>query len=164
MTELEKSMNLTSRIALVGAGVLGVALVPVAANAHSPQLTDQQRQQIVSRFATAIVHDDHRGIIANTTAGVTWTIPGTSAVSGRSVGQNAVLKLADTFAKFDLTISPRAFAFGVDTVAVELHDTGSHNGKALDQDVVNVLTIRDGKVSSLSGNLADVQAFDAYFS
>jgi ketosteroid isomerase-like protein len=42
--------------------------------------------------------------------------------------------------------------------------TGEHNGKKLDQDVVNALTIRDGKVANVSANLSDVSAFDAYFS
>lgn len=157
-------MKITSRLALIGAAVLAAGLVPVAADAHPPQLTDQQRQQIVSRFATAVIHDDHQGIIANTTPGITWTVPGHSAVSGTAVGQRAVVKLVDTFARYNLNISLRAYTYGADTVAVELHDTGNHNGRTLDQDIVNVLTIRDGRISALSGNFADTASFDAYFS
>ena len=47
-----------------------------------------------------------------------------------------------------------AYRFGRDTVAVELHDTGSHDGRIRDQDVVNVLNVRDGE---------DVSSFDACF-
>ena len=52
-----------------------------------------------------------------------------------------------------------AYRFGRDTVAVELHDAGSHDGRTRDQDVVNVLNIRDG----VEEHLADVSSFDAYF-
>jgi ketosteroid isomerase-like protein len=165
-------MKLNSRIALIAAAALGAALVPMAAAAHSsqsagasaPRLTDQQRKEVVHRFATAIVDDDHRAIIASTTPGITWSIPGSSVVSGHFVGRRAVLYLADTFAAHELRISVSALTFGVDTVAVELHDTGDHNGKTLDVAVVNVLTISDGKVSGVSGNLSDVASFDGYFS
>lgn len=47
-----------------------------------------------------------------------------------------------------------AYRCGRDTVAVELRDTGSHDGRIRDQDVVNVLNIRDGE---------DVSSFDACF-
>ena len=158
-------MKFSFAIAPIGICALAATLLPSAGQASVPPLTDQQRQQIVSRFATAITHDDHQGIIAVTTPGMTWTIPGDSVVAGRSVGRRAVLKLADTFARYSLTISVHELAFGTDTVAVELHDTGNHNGKTLDQDIVNVLTISgDGKVSAVDANLGDVKQFDAYFS
>jgi uncharacterized protein len=56
-----------------------------------------------------------------------------------------------------------AYRFGRDTVAVELHDTGSHDARTLDQDVVNVLNIRDGEVANDEGHLAHVSSFDACF-
>lgn len=125
-------------------------------------LTDQQRQAIVGQFATAFVHDDHSGIAANTTPDVTWTIPGSSKISGLTSGRDGVIALADTLAGYEIHIVVRAITFGTDTVAVALHDTGNHNGKTLNQDVVNVLTIRDGQVASVAGHFADVSSFDAY--
>jgi ketosteroid isomerase-like protein len=56
-----------------------------------------------------------------------------------------------------------AYRFGRDTVAVEPHDTGSHDGRTLDQDAVNVLNIRDGEVANVEEHLANVSSFDAYF-
>lgn len=161
---------------LIGTAILAAAAIPgtIPAGATTatatpvpttrPALTDQQRQAIVSRFASAIVHDDHAGILASTTPGIVWTIPGHSKVSGVSVGQAAVIRLADTFARFDLHISPQALTYGLDTVAVEVHDTGEHNGKSLDIQVVNVLSIRDGRISAVDGNVSDVAANDRYFS
>ncbi|MCU1680659.1 MAG: hypothetical protein JWQ81_1398 [Amycolatopsis sp.] len=163
-------MNQAIRATLVAATVLGAIVIPVSAGGvstpshNTPTLTDPERQAIVSRFATAFTHDDHAGIAANSAANITWTIPGTSAVSGERRGVNAVIHLADVLAQYELHISVQAFTFGTDTVAVELRDSGSHNGKTLDQDVVNVLTIRDGKIASADGNLANVNSFDAYFS
>jgi hypothetical protein len=53
--------------------------------------------------------------------------------------------------------------FGRDTVAVELHDMGSHDDRTLDQDVVNMLNSCDGEVANIEEHLADVSSFDAYF-
>jgi hypothetical protein len=71
---------------------------------------------------------------------------------------------AEASHQYGLDISVQGRTFGSDTVAVKLHNSGEHNGKTLDQDVVNVLTIRGGKVASVSANLSDVSAFDDYFS
>jgi ketosteroid isomerase-like protein len=157
-------------LGLVGASALGTALVSVGSSPHSAAspddvpLTDQQRQVIVNAFATAFVHDDHPGIVASATPDIIWTIPGASVVSGQTNGIDGVIRLADVLAQYDLHIAVQGMTFGMDTVAVKLHDSGEHNGKTLDQDVVNVLTIRDGKVASVSANLSNVGAFDTYFS
>lgn len=162
--------NQRVRIATMAlAGGLGLIVVSTAASPQSvaapgdPTPTDQRRA-IVSAFATAIVHDDHAGIAANATPDIVWTIPGSSVVSGRMSGVDAVTRLADVLAHYGLRIDVQGFAYGVDTVAVRLHDSGERNGVTLDQDVVNVLTIRDGKVANVAANLADVDQFDAYFS
>jgi ketosteroid isomerase-like protein len=175
-------MKRPMKATLIGTAILAAAAIPgtipagattattattataVSAPATHPALTDQQRQAIVAKFASAIVHDDHAGILASTTPGIVWTIPGHSKVSGVSIGQAAVIRLADTFARFDLHISPQATTFGLNTVAVEVHDTGEHNGKTLDIQVVNVLSIRDGRISAVDGNISDVAANDHYFS
>jgi ketosteroid isomerase-like protein len=141
-----------------------VAGPQAAAAPGDPGLTDQQRQAIVSAFATAIVRDDHAGIAANAAPDIVWTIPGSSVISGRTSGIDAVIRLADVLAQYGLHISVQGSSYGVDTVAVRLHDSGEHDGKTLDQNVVNVLTIRDGKVTNVAANLTDVDAFDAYFS
>jgi ketosteroid isomerase-like protein len=151
---------------LVTVTVLGMSVLSTATSTYAAAspgdnaMTDQQR--IVSQFATAFLHDDHAGIAANTTPDITWTIPGTSKVSGLTSGRDGVIGLADTFTDYEVHITLRAMTFGLDTVAVELHDTGNHNGQVLDQDVVNVLTIRDGKIASVTEHLADISSFDAY--
>ena len=158
---------LNATLAGASAAALLFCVVPSPDSAASPDddaLTTQRQQAIVSAFATAIVHDDHAGIAEHATPDIVWTIPGTSVVSGQATGIDGVTRLADTFAQYGLHISPQGFAFGRDTVAVKLHDTGEHNGKRLDQDVVNVLTIRDDKISEVTAHFADVSSFDSYFS
>lgn len=45
-----------------------------------------------------------------------------------------------------------------------LHDTGELNGTRLEQDVVNMLTIRGDQMSEVTAHLTDIGSFDAYFS
>ncbi|WP_161630267.1 nuclear transport factor 2 family protein [Mycobacterium sp. UM_CSW] len=154
-------------LASLGIAMVLVCVVPDGNSTAAPDdeaATMQRQRAIVGAFATAIVHDDHAGIAEHATPDIVWTIPGSSMVSGRATGIDDVTRLADTFAQYGLHISPRGFAFGQDTVAVTLHDTGEHNGKRLEQDVVNVLTIRDDKISEVTAHLTDVGSFDAYFS
>lgn len=156
--------------AAVAGPAIGLALICVVPVGNSTAAPDdeaaatQRQRAIVGAFATAIVHDDHAGIAEHATPDVVWTIPGSSVVSGRATGIDDVTRLADTFAQYGLRISPQGFAFGRDTVAVTLHDTGEHNGKQLEQDVVNVLTIRGDKISEVTAHLTDIGSFDAYFS
>lgn len=157
------------KAAVAGAGI-AMVLVCVVPGGNSTAAPDdeaaamQQQRAIVGAFATAIVHDDHPGIAEHATPDIVWTIPGSSVVSGRATGIDDVTRLADTFAQYGLHISPKGFAFGRDTVAVTLHDTGEHNGRRLEQDVVNVLTIRGDKISEVTAHLTDIESFDAYFS
>ena len=162
--------SLSDRSALAGAiGAIAVlcSVLTCGDSAAAPDgsgLTTGRQQSLVSAFAAAIVQDDHMGIAAHAAPDITWTIPGTSVVSGRASGIDEVTGLADTFAQYGLHITPKSSAFGRDSVAVTLHDTGEHAGKRLDQDVVNVLTLRDDKVQDVTAHLTDVESFDAYFS
>jgi len=167
MRPFERLFGKGVSIPLLGAAVIGIALCCIAPSAASPdddEQASQRQQEIVRAFANAVVHDDHAGIAQNATPDIEWTIPGTSVISGRTTGIDNVLRLADIFATYGLHISPLGSTFGVDTVAVRLHDTGEHNGKRIDQDVINVLTIRDDKVAGVTATLTDVSSFDAYFS
>lgn len=157
------------KAALAGSGIAmtTVCVVPVHYSNAAPDdeaATTLQQRAVVGAFATAIVHDDHAGIAEHATPDIVWTIPGSSVVSGRATGIDDVTRLADTFAQYGLHISPQGLAFGRDTVAVTLHDTGEHNGKRLEQDVVNVLTIRGDRISEVTAHLTDIGSFDAYFS
>jgi uncharacterized protein len=157
------------KAALAGPGI-AIALVCVVGGGNSTAAPDdeagatQRQRAIVGAFATAIVNDDHAGIAEHATPDIIWTIPGSSVVAGRATGIDDVTRLADTFAQYGLHISPRGMAFGRDTVAVTLHDIGEHNGKRLEQDVVNVLTIRGDQISEVTAHLTDIGSFDAYFS
>ena len=159
----------SSAVTFAGVVVIGPAIFGIAPSAASPEydaLAIQQQQQlaVVKDFATAVVCDDPIGIAQNAAPGIVWTIPGASAIAGQVTGIDDVIRLADTFSQYDLHISPQGFLFGINTIAVKLHDTGERNGKRLDQDVVNILTVRDGKVATVTATLTDVSAFDAYFS
>lgn len=158
----------SSAVTFAGVVVIGPAIFGIAPSAASPEgdavAIQQQQLAVVKDFATAVVCDDPIGIAQKAAPGIVWTIPGASAIAGQVTGIDDVIRLADTFSQYDLHISPQGFLFGINTIAVKLHDTGERNGKRLDQDVVNILTVRDGKVATVTATLTDVSAFDAYFS
>jgi hypothetical protein len=52
-------------------------------------------------------------------------------------------------ASYELHVIASAYKFGRDSVAVELHDSGSRDDRTVGQDVVNVLSIRNGEVANV---------------
>jgi uncharacterized protein len=151
--------TLLSAIVVTTAGLLGITAPHAGAG---PGECDPAKT--IGRFAHAFIHDDHAEIGALTTNDVAWSIPGHSRVSGEHRGQSGVIELADLLAQYGVRITLRAYTFGTDTIAVEIHDSGQQNGRSLDQDVVNVVSIsEDCKVSRVEQHVADVSGFDTYF-
>ncbi|MCU1529008.1 MAG: uncharacterized protein JWP75_2771 [Frondihabitans sp.] len=44
-----------------------------------------------------------------------------------------------------------------------MHNTGSHEGRILDEFLVSVVTIRDGKAAALETYLTDIPMMNVYF-
>jgi hypothetical protein len=115
-------------LGLAVASLFGTTLVFVvpspnsAASADDASLAHPQRRDIVDAFAKAFVHDDHAAIVASATPDISWTIPGASVVSGQTNGVDGVIRLADVLAQYELHIPFHGMTFGMDTVAVQLHD------------------------------------------
>ena len=50
-----------------------------------------------------------------------------------------------------------------DGVALTLHNTGTHNGAILDEYLVSVVTLDDGRASRIDTYISDIPMMDAYF-
>jgi ketosteroid isomerase-like protein len=94
-------------------------------------------------------------------------IPGTSGIAGTFHGSEAVLGLFRTLAGH----SQGTYRFAVEAItagdgmAVAVgRATGNANGRDLNQDAVHVLTIEDGRVTSLRAFFADQAMTDAFWS
>ena len=117
----------------------------------------------ISRFAGAVKSVDQYGIKDATAPGVVWTVPGNSAISGEWREQDGVAALARILQDFGYEINLVELTFGVETAAVEIRGTGTHNGKSIDVAVVNLLTFSDDKVISVLTHFSDIAAVTPTF-
>lgn len=97
------------------------------------------------------------------TEDVVWSLPGSSLVSGEALGVGGIIERAKHFAAFSLKIKILYVLFGRTGVALSLHNTGSHNGRTLDEHLTTVMQFEGDKVKRLDTFISDVNMLDSYF-
>jgi hypothetical protein len=101
---------------------------------------------------TSIVHED-----------VIWSLPGANRVSGEAAGVAGIMARANDFAKYSLNIEILYVLIGHSDVALSLHNTGTHNGRVLDEHLTTVVRLDGTKVRRLDTYISDVPMLDAFF-
>jgi uncharacterized protein len=124
-------------------------------------MSDTQRALTV-RFATALNTRDEQTLREICTPDVTWTIPGTTEVSGRNEGVAGLVAVEAALSPYGIRPQLEALLHGPDSVVALVHDTGDHRGRSLDIRVALHIQLRDGKVAALVSHMSDLQAFDDY--
>ncbi|MHA6758194.1 nuclear transport factor 2 family protein [Streptacidiphilus sp. PAMC 29251] len=100
----------------------------------------------------ALLHDE-----------VEWVLPGDNAVSGTARGIDAIFERFAAMAGYGLDIQIEHVTAGRDAVALILHNTGQQDGRILDEHLVSVLALRDGKIIRIETYLTDIAMMNAYF-
>ena len=94
---------------------------------------------------------------------VAWSLPGSSLVSGLAKGVQGILGRARTIVEYGVSLEIQHVVLGYEGVALLLHNTGSRNGRVLDEYLTTVCTLRDDKIVRLDTYISDVPMVDAYF-
>ena len=92
-----------------------------------------------------------------------WMLPGENQVSGDVIGVDGILGRFAKLAGYGVNISIEHVTVNAHGIALILHNTGSHEGRILDEFLVSVVTIRDGKAAALETYLTDIPMMNAYF-
>jgi ketosteroid isomerase-like protein len=102
--------------------------------------------------ARPLVHDD-----------VVWHIPGTSSISGDVTGVEAWSEKLQRLLGAGLHPQLLGVLEGDDHVAAVQRNTAEANGASLDVQVVNLFTVRDGRVARLDTFFGDQVAAEAFW-
>jgi len=127
-------------------------------------MTEQEKKSLATSFIAAVRAQDVGGFNAIMTDDVVWSLPGSSVVSGLAKGVDGILKRARTLGKYGVSLEIQHVVVGYEGVALLLHNTGSQNGRILDEYLTTVCTLRDGKIARLDTYISDIPMIDAYFS
>jgi ketosteroid isomerase-like protein len=116
------------------------------------------------RFLAIVSSQDWAGMSALLTEDVTWSFPGDARISGVAEGADAVIARATVITSSGAHIELLNVLAGVSGAAVSLHVTAhAGDGRTLDQHLVIVLSVRDGKVYKMDSYLSDPAKIVLYF-
>lgn len=93
-----------------------------------------------------------------------WTLPGDNVVSGDVIGIDGIFERFAALARYEVRILIEHVAVNSRGVALILHNSGTHQGRALDEYLVSVVTVKGGKAAGLDTYLTDIRGMNAYFS
>jgi ketosteroid isomerase-like protein len=127
-------------------------------------MTDNERKQLAIAFIEALRAGDVDGFRRIMTDDVIWTLPGTSSVSGVAKGVDGIQKRARAIVNHGANVEIQHVVLGYEGVALLLHNTGSRNGKILNEYLTTVFTLYEGKIARLDTYISDIPMVDAYFS
>jgi uncharacterized protein len=131
--------------------------------ATSQPTTDAQRTRIAEDWIRLARTRDPALLEALLADDVVWTLPGRSKMSGEAHGRQAVAARLARFADSGGKIDFRHVLHGWDDVAVLLHNTARHEGRILDEHLITLLRVRDGKICRAETLVSDVPGLDAFF-
>jgi ketosteroid isomerase-like protein len=124
--------------------------------------------EVVRRFYAALGGRDMDAIRACLHEDARWVLPGHSPVAGDHRGPDAIVN--DFLAKLG-PLSGGTFrarlidvAFGASYVVAVQHATAERGDKRLDITACQLMTIEDGRITSVRGHYSDQYALDEFWS
>lgn len=125
--------------------------------------TDETRNRIADGWIKLARTRDPLLMRELLTEDVVWTLPGSSKMSGEARGRDGVLRRLQVLSGYGVNIDFRHVLHGLEDVAVLLHNTGEHNGRTLDEHLITLLRLRDGKIYRAETLISDVAGLNAFF-
>ena len=129
--------------------------------------TEASAAEVVRSIYAALGDRDLEAVRACLDEDVLWVLPGRGPISGEHRGPDAVIN--DFLARLG-PLSGGTFkatlvdiAVGADHVVAVQHATGERGGKRLDITACQLMTVADGKITSVRGHYSDQYALDEFW-
>jgi len=131
-------------------------------NLNTP-ITDDQKLAIANIFVTALRNDDWDMMHTILAQDATWTLPGTSLLSGLASGADAIVKRVQNLKKFGVNFDLKYILIGLNGFTLSLHNTAKREDLILDEQVAIVFELANEKVVSMVTYLSDVPGINQFF-
>ena len=126
-------------------------------------MTETQKRDIAKSFIAGLSKRDADLLESIMEPDVVWSLPGESLMSGEAHGVAAILKRAETFREYNVSIAILYVLYGYRDVALSLHNIGEANGKTLDEHLTTVLHLQGDKIHRINTYISDVDMLNRYF-
>ncbi|MBB6109086.1 nuclear transport factor 2 family protein [Mucilaginibacter lappiensis] len=125
--------------------------------------TDNEKLALANIFVTSLKSNDWDTMRSILAADASWTLPGTSLLSGPANGAEAIIKRAQGLKHFGVNFDLKYILIGLTGFTLSLHNTASRGELILDEQVAIVFEVNGGKIVSMATYLSDVPGINAFF-
>jgi uncharacterized protein len=126
-------------------------------------MNDEQKKALAVNFATAVKSRNPQLLQSLVTDDVTWSLPGTSLMSGEVHGVDGILMRAEILDAFEVNVQIEHVILGYKDVGFHLHNTGHKGDKILDEHLTTILILDGNRIRRLETLISDVPMLNAYF-
>ena len=126
-------------------------------------LTDLEKKKLAETFLHAVGTQNWDLLHSIITEEISWTLPGTSLISGEVNGVNAIITRAQQIVSYGASLELEYVLYGQYNVALFVHNQASRGELILDEHLTTVCTICNGKISKIETYVSDVDGVNAFF-
>jgi len=126
-------------------------------------LSDLEKKKLAETFLNSIATQNWDLLHSIITENISWTLPGTSLISGEVNGANAIITRAQQIVSYGASLELKHILYGQYNVALSVHNQAIRGELILDEHLTTVCTIRDGKISKIETYLSDIDGVNAFF-
>jgi len=123
----------------------------------------QEKTEIGQKFLTALSTQDWDLMKSILSAGIVWSLPGNSLISGEAIGMEAVIKRAKLIVTYEITFTLKHILCGRYGVAISLNNTARRGDLILDEHIATVCQVRDGKIFAIDTYVSDIAMLNDFF-
>ncbi|MCX5122120.1 hypothetical protein OG992_33740 [Micromonospora sp. NBC_00362] len=125
--------------------------------------SDTEKHEIAYQFEDSLKLGNRDMLQAIVADDVIMTMPGNSRVSGEWRGIDGLTELMNLLRQSGMRAEIEAITYGLNSVALRLHNTGIRGDRHLDQLVVVALFLRGRRIIRVDSHMSDLENFNAFF-
>jgi ketosteroid isomerase-like protein len=132
-------------------------------NTNNTPPSDDEKLAIANVFITSLKSNDWDAMRSILAADASWTLPGTSLLSGPANGAEAIIKRVQDLKYFGVNFDLKHILIGLNGFTLSLHNTASRGDLILDEQVAIVFEVAGGRITDMATYLSDVAGINAFF-
>ncbi|MGA7777537.1 MAG: nuclear transport factor 2 family protein [Paraburkholderia sp.] len=126
-------------------------------------MTEAEKRSLAEAFIQSLRSQNAELLTSISTDDVEWTLPGSCVVSGVAVGIAGIMKRAQGLAAHAVNLEILHVLYGLDDLAIMLHNTSQQGGRILDEYLTTVCLLRGNRIHRLNTYISDVPMLNAFF-
>ena len=126
-------------------------------------ITDLDKKKLAETFLHALGTQNWDLLHSIITEDISWTLPGTSLISGEVSGADAIITRAQQIVSYGVSFELKHILYGKYNVALSVNNQATRGELILDEHLATVCTILNGKISKIETYLSDVDGANAFF-